>query len=59
MKNKAGEIIGKGSLIGNLFKLHAHAIILDQERTNLASMPKISWDQWHRRYGHILIRALQ
>ena len=39
--------------------LHARAILTKGERANYASTEKLSWDQWHWRYGHILISALQ
>ena len=39
--------------------LYARAALPGTERSNYASMEKLTWDQWHRRYGHISISALQ
>ena len=44
---------------GKLYKLNARAKQLGQERINYASSKRLTWDQWHRRYGHIAIGALR
>jgi hypothetical protein len=57
--DKKNVIIGTGSKIGGLFLLNARAQLLGQERTNYAASQKLSWDQWHRRFGHISITSLE
>lgn len=57
MKDKGDHIVGKGYKNNRLYLLAARAILLGQERTNYASSQKLSWDQWHRRYGHISTKA--
>ena len=59
LKEKSGRIVGEGTKTGRLYLLNARAQLLGQERTNYAATPKLSWDQWHRRYGHISISALE
>ena len=39
--------------------LYARAALPRMERANYASTEKLTWDQWHRRYGHISISTLQ
>jgi IS30 family transposase len=39
--------------------LRARAILNGEEQANFASTGKLTWDQWHRRYGHISITTLQ
>ena len=59
MKNKAGKKVGKGFKHQRLYLLAARTAIPRQERANFAAAPKLTWDQWHRRYGHIGITALK
>ncbi len=59
LKGKSGRIIGKGTLINRLYLLDARAELPGQDRVNLATTNKLSWDQWHRRFGHISISALE
>ena len=59
LKNKLNNTIAKGTRIGRLYLLNGRAQLLGQERTNYAATPKISWDQWHWCFGHILISALE
>ena len=59
LKNKTSNIIAEGTRIGRLYLLNGRAQLLGQERTNYAAVPKLPWDQWHRRYGHISISALE
>ena len=59
LKNKTSNIIAEGTRIGRLYLLNGRAQLLGQERTNYAAAPKLPWDQWHRRYGHISISALE
>ena len=59
IRDKDDNIIGIGHKTNKLYKLEARAIQLNQERTNYASSAKLGWDQWHRRFGHIAISAIQ
>src|SRR5882757_3808003 len=59
IKDNGNKIIGKGYKRQRLYMLHARAILTETERANYASTEKLTWDQWHRRYGHISISALQ
>jgi transposase InsO family protein len=59
LKDRDGKIVGKGYKHNRLYLLAARATLLRQERTNYASSPKLTWDQWHRRYGHIGMTALR
>jgi hypothetical protein len=58
MKDKAGKVVGKGWKRQRLYPLAARTEIPSQESANLA-MTKLTWDQWHKRYGHIGITALR
>ena len=53
------KTIGKGYKKQRLYLLHARAILMEKETANYASTEKLTWDQWHRRYGHIAISAIQ
>ena len=59
IKNKTKKTIEKGYKTNQLYMLYARAALPGTERSNYASMEKLTWDQWHRRYGHISISALQ
>jgi hypothetical protein len=59
LKDKGRKIVGKGYKHQKLYLLAARAILLGQERTNYASTTKLTWDQWHRRYGHVSITSLR
>ena len=59
MKNKNQLVVGKGYRNQRLYVLAVHATQLRQERTNYVSTTRPTWDQWHRRYGHISIAVLQ
>jgi transposase InsO family protein len=59
LKNKEGKIIGKGYKHQRLYLLTARAILQEKERSNYAATKKLPWDEWHRRFGHISISALQ
>ncbi|TFK17284.1 hypothetical protein FA15DRAFT_555832, partial [Coprinopsis marcescibilis] len=47
LKDKNGRIVGAGHKHGRLYRLHARAQLLGQERTNYAASIKLTWDQWH------------
>jgi len=59
LMDNSKKVVGKGYKHHRLFLLAARATLLEQERTNYAASPKLSWDQWHCRYGHISISALR
>jgi hypothetical protein len=59
LHSKKNEIIGKGRMMGMLFLLDARADLSGPHRTQYASSQRLSWDQWHRRYGHISINAIE
>ena len=59
IKDRNDTLIGIGHKKDKLYKLDARAERLGQERTNYASSKGLTWDQWHRRYGHIAMGALQ
>jgi len=59
LKDKRGIIIGKGSLSGRLYILEAQTHFPSQEKANYAASNKLTWDQWHRLYGHITISSLE
>ena len=59
LKNKDGKVIGKGYKHQRLYLLTARAILQGQERSNYAATRKLAWDEWHRRFGHVSISALQ
>lgn len=44
---------------GKAILLDARVELPGQERANFASTQKLSWDQWHHRYGHLLVGALE
>ena len=57
--DKKGDIIGEGHKRNRLYKLHARAEHLGQEQTNYVAPVKLTWNQWHCRFRHIAITALQ
>lgn len=59
LKDKNNRVMGIGHKLQRLYLLDARAQLLGQERTNYASANKLSWDQWHRRCGHISMTSLQ
>jgi hypothetical protein len=59
IKNKNGKAIGIGDKYQRLYLLRARAILREKARANYASTGKLTWDQWHRRYGHISVITLQ
>ena len=59
LRNKNKQTVGIGKVINRLYLLDAQAELPGRERANLASTQKLSWDQWHRRYGHLSMGALE
>ena len=58
-QNNTNKTIQKGYKCQWLYMLYARAVLTEMERANYASTEKLSWDQWHRHYGHISISVLQ
>ena len=58
IRNKDGMVVGTGRKHHRLYLLAARAI-LTKEKANLATTGKHTWDQWHRRYGHISVTTLR
>jgi len=56
---KKGNIVGMGTKQGGLFLLSARAQLGGQEQANIAASKHLTWDQWHRRFGHVSIASLQ
>jgi len=56
---KKGNIVGMGTKQGGLFLLSARAQLGGQERANIAASKHLTWDQWHRCFGHVSIASLQ
>ena len=59
LKNKDGKVIGKGYKHQRLYLLTARATLQEQEQSNYAATRKLSWDEWHRCFGHISVSTLQ
>lgn len=59
MKDRDGTVVGKGYKHQRLYLLAARAVMPMQERANLAASRRLTWDQWHHRYGHIGMTALR
>jgi hypothetical protein len=59
IKDKREIIIGKGNLSGRLYILEAQTQFPSQEKANYAASNKLTWDQWHQLYGHIVISSLE
>ena len=59
LENKEGNIIGHGQMKGRLYLLDAKSNQTSQEASHYSSSPKITWDQWHRRFGHISMTSLE
>ena len=57
--NKNKQTVGIGKVVNRLYLLDAQAELPGRERVNLASTQKLSWDQWHQRYGHLSMGALE
>lgn len=57
--NKNKQTVGIGKVINRLYLLDAQAELPGLERANLASTQKLSWDQWHWRYGHLSMGVLE
>ena len=58
LEDKNGNIIGYGQMQGRLYLLDASAA-QSKEFSHYVSQPKLSWDQWHQCYGHILATSLE
>jgi transposase InsO family protein len=59
LKDKSDKVVGKGYKHRRLYLLAARAVLRDQDRSNLTTPTKLTWDQWHQRYGHIGMTAIR
>ena len=59
LKNKSGHAVGDGNLIARMYLLNARAVLRVNDSAFVARVPKYSWDEWHRRYGHLAISGIQ
>ena len=57
LEGKDKSIIGHGQMRGRLYLLDA-TVNKSNKSSLYASSHKLSWDQWHRRYGHISMTTL-
>ncbi len=48
LKDKDRKVVGKGFKHQKLYLLATRAVLLEQEHTNYAASPKLSWEQWHQ-----------
>ena len=53
------QVIGEGRKVNRLYQLYARAELPGRECANLAASKAPTWDQWHRRFGHISISGLE
>ena len=58
-QNKNKQTIGIGKVINRIYLLDAQAELPGLERANLALTQKLSWGQWHQRYGHLSMGMLE
>jgi Integrase core domain/GAG-pre-integrase domain len=56
---KGSQLVGMGKKHDRLYRLDARAQLQANERANLAAPKKLSWDAWHRLYGHIGMSSLE
>jgi hypothetical protein len=59
LQDKSNQTVGISRVKNRLYLLDAQAELPGQERANFASTQKLSWDQWHHRYGHLSVGALE
>ena len=59
LQNKNKQTVGIRKVINRLYLLDAQVELPGLERENLASTQKLSWDQWHLRYGHLSMSTLE
>lgn len=57
--NRDGIMIAKGTLERNLYKIDVKAIIKNEDMANLVSTNVLSWNETHRRLGHISLTSLK
>jgi hypothetical protein len=57
--SRKDQLIGSGKKLDRLYVLDATNVAQPIERANLTKPPKPSWDQWHRRYGHLGMTGLE
>jgi hypothetical protein len=59
LRSSTGQLIGTGRKINRLYLLDARAELGENNQANFAAPKKLTWDQWHRRYGHIGMTSLE
>ena len=57
LRTKDGRLVGCGTRQGRLYLLDAQAIVA-QEYAHVAKVG-MSWNDWHRRFGHISVSSLE
>jgi hypothetical protein len=57
--SSTNQLIGTGKKVDRLYLLDAKAHTGGDNQTNFAAPKKLTWDQWHRRYGHIGMTSLE
>lgn len=57
--NKNGNLIVDGNLDGNLYKINAKAVLCKNDIANSASASGSSWNEAHRKLGHISLTSLK
>lgn len=56
---KENQLVGTAKRCERLYRLDARAKNQPPERGYIAASKKLSWDAWHRLYGHIGISGLE
>src|SRR5882762_10946478 len=59
LSDKVKRLVGTGVKSGRLYLLDTRAQLNRNECANIAATQKPSWDEWHRRYGHLGISGLE
>ena len=57
--NAKGLTLTTGKLVGNLYRINAKALINYTPMINLADKSSISWQEAHRRLGHLSLSSLK
>jgi len=59
LKDSQGKTVGTGKQVNRLYLLSARAELPRREYANVAARHELTWDQWHRRLGHLSLSAVQ
>jgi transposase InsO family protein len=57
--NKQQKVVGEAKLTPSRLYLLSAKVNLHVERANAVEVPKPSWDEWHRRFGHVAVSSLE